>query len=250
MIAAIAPRPARQPASRFAVAVLVALAAVVTLGAGLTLARPDPLPGPEMAPLPVTLLDGRRLSVQRYEVTVAEWNRCHNEGSCELALTAPEGFDPQTTPATGLNYLDVQQYLAWFNRRSRGGYRLPSAAEWQAMAESVLPEAPDPIFTDPNLRWASAYLLENEAPRRLRPQGAFSVSPQGVVDLDGSVWEWTSDCVQGSDVPTDRCAAFFVGGEHMATLSYLVRDPARGGCAVGTPPAHLGMRLVAEERRL
>jgi hypothetical protein len=44
-----------------------------------------------------------------------------------------------------------------------------------------------------------------------------------------------------------RCPAFFVGGEHVAAMSYLERDPARGGCAVGTPPAHLGMRLVADD---
>lgn len=26
----------------------------------------------------------------------------------------------------------------------------------------------------------------------------------------------------------------------------LTSDPANGGCAVGTPPVHLGMRLVAD----
>lgn len=244
--AAIPALPARRPASRFAAAGVAGLAAVITLGAGLMMARPDPLPGPEMAAEPVLLPDGHRLAVQRFEVTVAEWNRCHAEGACGLALQAPAALDPATTPATGINYLDAQEYLAWFNRRSRGGYRLPSSTEWQAMAQSVLPEAPDPIFTDPNLRWASAYLLENNAPRRLRAQGTFSTTAEGIADLDGSVWEWTSDCVQGADVAPDRCAAFYVGGEHLATLSYLVRDPARGGCAVGTPPAHLGLRLVRD----
>lgn len=41
-----------------------------------------------------------------------------------------------------------------------------------------------------------------------------------------------------------RCPAFFVGGEHMAAMSYLTRDQAFGGCSVGTPTAHQGMRLV------
>ncbi|WP_334193983.1 formylglycine-generating enzyme family protein [Pararhodobacter sp.] len=244
--AAIPAPPARRPASRFAAAGLATLAAVITLGAGLFLARPTPLPGPLMAPSAVILPDGQRLSVQRFEVTIAEWNRCHAEGACSLSVQAPAALDPATTPATGLNYLDAQEYLAWFNRRSGGGYRLPTLAEWQAMAAPVLPDAPDPIFTDPNLRWASAYLLENDAPRRLRAQGAFSTTPEGIADLDGSVWEWTSDCAQGPEVPPDRCAAFHLGGNHLATLSYLVRDPARGGCATGTPPAHLGLRLVRE----
>ncbi|MEC8042421.1 MAG: formylglycine-generating enzyme family protein, partial [Pseudomonadota bacterium] len=34
---------------------------------------------------------------------------------------------------------------------------------------------------------------------------------------------------------------------HVAAIPYLVRDPARGGCAVGSPPAHLGMRLISDE---
>ncbi len=88
------------------------------------------------------------------------------------------------------------------------------------MAASVLPDKPDPIFSDTSLSWASAYLTGGLAPRAIRPQGSFSVSPEGIADLDGSV---------------------------MTAMSHLVRDPARGGCAVGTPPAHLGMRLVSDK---
>ena len=117
------------------------------------------------------------------------------------------------------------------------------------MAEAVLPEAPDPLFTDPSLTWASSYLIEGRTTRALKPQGSFSTSPEGVFDLDGSVWEWTMDCYYGvaNKADPNRCPAFFVGGEHIAAMSYLVRDPARGGCAVGTPPAHLGVRLVSDE---
>lgn len=101
----------------------------------------------------------------------------------------------------------------------------------------------------PSLTWASSYLIEGRAPRALKPQGSFSASPEGVVDLDGSVWEWTMECYDGPDGGTspDRCPAFFVGGEHLAAMSYLVRDPACGGCAVGTLPAHLGMRLISDK---
>jgi formylglycine-generating enzyme required for sulfatase activity len=93
-----------------------------------------------------------------------------------------------------------------------------------------------------------AYLLEGNAPRALKPQGSFSESPEGIADLDGSVWEWTRDCYRGVERggPSDRCPAYFLGGEHVAAMSFLVRDPARGGCAVGTPPAHLGLRLVSD----
>lgn len=203
---------------------------------------------PQMADRPVILADGQTIHVQRHEVTIAEWNRCAAQGRCTLHLRAQPGLDPTTTPATGLSYVDVQEYLTWIKEMTGHPFRLPNADEWAQMAASVLRDQPDPLFTDPALTWASAYLTEGAAPRALKPQGSFSTSPEGIADLDGSVWEWTQECFAGTSEGVDpaRCPAFFVGGEHVAAMSYLVRDPARGGCAVGTPPAHLGMRLVSD----
>ncbi|RKF16177.1 formylglycine-generating enzyme family protein [Roseovarius spongiae] len=227
--------------------------AVALIGATSVLRGPDPvLPAPMAAERPVVMPDGRELYVQKYEVTIGEWNACHDAGACLLALRTPRGMDAATTPATGLSYADVAEYLAWIGSGARHPFRLPTAREWAVMASDVLPEDPDPIFTDPALSWASAYLTEGLSPRRLMPQGSFSTSAEGVADLDGSVWEWTQDCHDGADgdpgarSDPSRCPAFYVGGEHLAAMSYLVRDPARGGCAVGSPPAHLGVRLVSD----
>ncbi|NHQ75228.1 formylglycine-generating enzyme family protein [Roseovarius gahaiensis] len=204
---------------------------------------------PEMAASPVTLSTGARLYVQKYELTVAEWNTCHADGGCSLRLRTRPDQDARVTPATGLSYVDVTEYLNWINTATGGNFRLPTAAEWAEMARPVLPEEADPLFTDPSLTWASAYLTKGLPARALKPQGSFSTSPDGIADLDGSVWEWTQDCYAGASGDDDpaRCPAYFVGGEHVAAMSYLIRDPARGGCAVGSPPAHLGMRLVSED---
>jgi len=204
---------------------------------------------PVMAERPVILLDGTALYVQKFEVTVAEWNECHDEGGCTLAVRPRPGKAAETTPATGLSHVDVGEYLAWINDRTGHEFRLPTVAEWEAMAAPVLPEAPDPAFTDPSLTWASAYLMEGNAPRALKPQGSFSQTSEGIADLDGSVWEWTQDCYAGSTEvgAAAYCPAYWAGGEHLSAMSYLIRDPARGGCAVGTPPAHLGMRLVTDK---
>lgn len=229
------------------VAALGLLAAVIAGGALLQRA-PDPVFLPVMSDRPILLPDGRALYVQRHEVTIAEWARCVAQDACALSVRARADQDPATTPATGLNYIDVQEYITWINDASEHTFRLPTAHEWHVMAASVLPDEPDPIFTDPSMTWASAYLIEGTAPRALKPQGSFTISPEGIADLDGSVWEWTQECYAGASDGMDpsRCPAFFVGGEHVAAMSYLVRDPARGGCAVGTPPAHLGMRLVSD----
>lgn len=219
-------------------------------GAGHFLRRPDLAQSVEMAEHPVLMPDGTPLYVQKYELSIAEWNDCHNAGGCTLALRASGNHTEAEMPATGLSYVDVSEYLQWINKRADVTFRLPTLSEWEYMAAEVLPDAPDPIFTDPELRWASAYLIEPQTKRALRPRGSFDATSAGIVDLNGSVWEWTMDCYAGASVgqiTPDRCPAFFVGGEHVAAMSFLVRDPARGGCAVGTPPAHLGMRLVSDE---
>lgn len=219
-------------------------------GAAQNLRGPDPADLFEMAEHPVLMPDRTPLYVQKYEVSIAEWNRCHDAGACTLGLRAPGNHTEADMPATGLSYPDVSEYLQWVNQRADVTFRLPTLSEWEYMAAQVLPDAPDPIFTDPELTWASAYLVAPQTKRTLRPRGSFAVTSEGIVDLDGSVWEWTMDCSAGASegqITPDRCPAFFVGGEHVAAMSFLVRDPARGGCAVGTPPAHLGMRLVSDE---
>ncbi len=199
---------------------------------------------PPMVRAPVVSDTGVPLYVQTREVTVADWNICHDAGACTLRLRPPPGGAAETSPATGLNWNDVQEYIAWMNRVSGHSFRLPTETEWYAVAAPVLPELPDPIFTDPELSWASAYLIEPGIDRKLRPTGSYSMTEEGIADLDGSVWEWTQTCHGGAR--PDRCAAFVVAGEHRAVIPFLVRDPARGGCAVGAPPPHLGLRLVTD----
>jgi len=232
------------------IAVFATMAAVVAVAFGAASLRRGPEEAsaalPSRAEMPVVFQDGRALFVQRYEVSVAEWNACHDAGACTLELRTRPGLTSDRQPATGLSYLEVGEYVAWINDVTGHDFRLPTAEEWAFMAQDVLPEEPDPTFTDPALTWASAYLTEGNAPRALKPRGGYSTSPEGISDLDGSVWEWTQDCY-AEDVAPERCPAFYVGGEHVAAMSYLERDPARGGCAVGAPPAHLGVRLVSNE---
>ena len=202
---------------------------------------------PEMVG-PILLGDDHAVWVQKYEVSVAQWNLCHAQGGCALWLVLRSDQRAEHTPATGLSYPDAMQYIAWLKTATGQSFRLPDVAEWERVAHSVIPDEPDPIFTDPALSWASAYLIEAELPRALKPKGSFSTTADGVADLDGSVWEWTQECYSGteSDPSNERCPAFFVAGLHIAAMSYLERDPARGGCAVGAPPAHLGMRLFSD----
>ena len=227
---------------------LVLVAGAVLILAGVISSDRQTAPMPAMAEAPVRH-GGSELYVQKFEVTVAEWNACHEAGGCSLRLRAPTGKAAAATPATGLNHNDVDEYINWINRGTGHEFRLPTVAEWKAMAAPILAEEREPTFDDPSLSWASRYITENNAPRALKPQGSFSETPEGIADLDGSVWEWTQDCYggeAGGNLTGAKCMAYWAAGEHDAALAYMIRDPARGGCAVGTPPAHLGMRLVTD----
>jgi formylglycine-generating enzyme required for sulfatase activity len=191
--------------------------------------------------LPIAIA-GHTLQVSRYEVTVASWRRCFADGGCPH-MPASSSVSDQL-PVTGVNWFDVNEYLEWANTREGGSLRLPTLAEWRVIARTLAHEKPAPLFTDPRLAWAANYGQETAQSGPLRIVGSFSTTSEGISDLDGNVWEWTSSCAKPGF--GDQCPAYVAAGEHEAAVSVFVRDPASGGCAMGTPPAHLGFRLVAD----
>jgi formylglycine-generating enzyme required for sulfatase activity len=146
---------------------------------------------------------------------------------------------------TGVSYFDAMDYVSWLNETTGETYRLPTAAEWQLAAI----ESPKPVkkklFDDPRLDWAADYGAMPNVPRKLRTSGGFGRFSNGIADLGGNVWEWTSTCAVEGFTP-ETCPSFIVEGLHQAKMSVFIRDPATGGCAVGVPPAHLGLRLVRD----
>lgn len=191
--------------------------------------------------IPVAIA-GHALQVSRHEVTVASWRQCYAEGGCSHLPANPSASDH--VPVTGVNWLDVNEYLGWANARDGGGLRLPTIAEWRVIASSLAHEKPAPRFADQRLAWAANYGQEGVQSGPPRVAGTFSTTPEGISDLNGNVWEWTSSCVKpGFGV---LCPAYVAAGEHEATVSVFVRDPVSGGCATGAPPTHLGFRLVSD----
>lgn len=187
-------------------------------------------------------LSGHHLMVSRFEVTAAEWQRCYDDGGCEY--NAVFGKSSTGLPVTGVNWFDVNQYLNWANGKAGGGLRLPTLAEWRELNRTLAHPKPAPLFTDPRMAWAANYGQEKTVGGPVQISGYFSTTFEGIADLDGNVWEWTSSCFR-ADL-AGSCPAFIAAGEHEAIVSIFVREPALGGCATGTPPTHLGFRLVSD----
>jgi formylglycine-generating enzyme required for sulfatase activity len=191
----------------------------------------------------VVLPSGGSLLVAVHEVTRRDWQACVAEGACE-ALPQEVITSAADMPMTGVNHLDVEAYLQWLNASAGRRYRLPTAEEWQAIA-AELPHKPfKKLYDDPRLAWAADYGSMEAVSAVVRPSGAFGTFSNGIADLSGNVWEWTSTCTLKGAEP-ERCPAYLAEGLHEAAVSVFVRDPAVGGCALGTPPANIGFRLVA-----
>jgi formylglycine-generating enzyme required for sulfatase activity len=200
-----------------------------------------------MVPIRLAGKVGKTLLVSPFEVTVAEWNLCVRDRGCSqqpIARTAD-------MPVTGVNWFDVSEYITWSNEQSGRKLRLPTREEWRWLNRELQRPEATPAFTDSRLAWAANYGSEPVTEGPVRPKGSFSKTSDGISDLDGNVWEWTSTCAKpllnGSD-PT-YCPAYVAQGEHEAAVSIFVREPSSGGCTTGTPPSHVGFRLVTDIER-
>ena len=193
----------------------------------------------------VELADGASLGVMVHEVTKREWKACADDGACEDLTGSIAAAEPDM-PMTGVNRFDVETYLAWINAKDGRTYRLPTAAEWQQIAGALPRTSYKKLFDDPRMAWAADYGSMPAISGVKRASGGFGTLPNGIADLSGNVWEWTDTCAKDGFDPS-RCPAYKVEGQHETALSIFVRDPFSGGCAAGTPPNHVGFRLVSDD---
>lgn len=187
------------------------------------------------------------LQVMRHEVTLRQWRKCHDARVCNHMAVAGPGAIDESFPATGISWFDAQEFAAWASARSGVTLRLPTVEEWRSF--SGIEENPRAkLFSDPRMAWAADYGMNKKVDPTLKQSGGFGLSPQGIADVHGNVWEWTATCVSNGFVKDgiNNCPAYKVQGEHEAVISIFVRDATEGGCSTGTPPAHLGLRLVAD----
>ena len=219
-------------------------------------------PAPRAARYP----DG--LAIMTRQVSQAEYAACVQAGGCKAPDPAQRGAVAPDLPAVGISWTDASAYAAWLSARTGQRLRLPSYAEWvyaagEAYREDALPALPD--GSDPAQRWLAEYEQQSrrgaQGDDTVRTFGAYGRNRAGLMDMAGSVWDWTDDCharhvldalregvpANGADAQESRnCGIRVAAGRHIAYLPDFIRDPKGGACSVGVPPANLGLRLVLD----
>ncbi|HMR31403.1 MAG TPA: SUMF1/EgtB/PvdO family nonheme iron enzyme [Geminicoccaceae bacterium] len=134
---------------------------------------------------------GKPFAIGRFEVTVAEWQACFDDGACKLK--PPAGASPKG-PMQNLSYDDAAQYAAWLSKRTGRPYRLPSEAEWEYAARGGSASS---YWWGDEVGTAKANCSDCGGPwdrRRPAAAGSYAANGFGLNDTQGGVAEWVSDC--------------------------------------------------------
>ena len=195
----------------------------------------------------------RTIHVAKYEVTIAEWDRCASDGGCSFTPRR-RPWQSGDHPVTGVSWRDVQQYVRWLSRGTGRAYRLPMETEWNFLARDVVAQEAEKLWDDPRLAWAADYVsFAKREKKATEPAGHFGANRHGIHDLDGNVWEWTDSCWRRNGNEGDvgaraNCGGVrILAGKHNTYQSEFIRQVPLGGCSVGYPPANLGFRVVLDD---
>ncbi|HVF28665.1 MAG TPA: SUMF1/EgtB/PvdO family nonheme iron enzyme, partial [Pyrinomonadaceae bacterium] len=140
---------------------------------------------------PAHAVNVKAFEIDRTEVTNAEYA----EFVSATAYPPPPDWGGNTPPAgqerwpvRNVTYEDAQRFALWRSKRDGVSYRLPTEEEWEYAARGGGDGEPYPWGE----RWTEgAANLDSTA---LKPVGSHPSgnTPQGIADMIGSVWEWTS----------------------------------------------------------
>jgi formylglycine-generating enzyme required for sulfatase activity len=179
-------------------------------------------------------------------------------------------------PAVGVSLMDALAFCHWLTETERAAgklnsaqlYRLPTDSEWSAAAGVARARRPGAALTAEEtlgdqrrfpwgLMWpppaGAGNLAEGDIPnytdpyRHTAPVGQFSASADGLFDLTGNVWEWTSEPA------TEPTSTSSVGHLRGGSWAYFNEETLRSSYVYEVPPnlraATVGFRLVFEDRQ-
>lgn len=143
-------------------------------------------------------------AVGAYEVTLAEWEACVNEGVCSsIPLDSFSGSERGKRPVTDVTWHEAKAYADWLSGRMGMNYRLPSESEWEYVARAnttTLFHTGQSITSaqanyDGRYDWRRSGVLTSDIYMgRPLEVGLFEANAFGLYDIHGNASEWTLDC--------------------------------------------------------
>ena len=140
--------------------------------------------------------------IDKYEVTVGQFEQCVDAGSCNGGYEPYEGSDVYRRCNFGSNLEGVESYpmncVDWSGAKAYcewAGKRLPTEAEWEKAARGTdgrkYPWGNELVNCDYAVTDVDASTCEE----KMKPVGSLEAgrSPYGTYDMIGNVWEWTND---------------------------------------------------------
>ena len=131
-------------------------------------------------------------AIDRTEVTNAEYADFVKETGHAPPPGVWEGDRPgpgtERLPVSNVSYEDAVAFAAWRSRRDGVTYRLPTEEEWEYAARGGDSSRAYPWGSE----WSAGYA--NLGGAGTAPVGSYPLgrTPQGLDDMIGNVWEWTS----------------------------------------------------------
>jgi formylglycine-generating enzyme required for sulfatase activity len=203
------------------------------------------------------------LAVGIYEVTLAQWDACYEDGGC-ARRPDDNGWGRGNRPAIMVSWGDSQEYLQWLSQETGKDYRLPSESEWEYFARAGvegewLGGGPTAICGFGNIAgeesgfdWRHKACGDGVTAGTV-PVGTFSPNAFGLYDVIGNVAEWTADCMNLSylDAPVDGsawgrglCSSHMTRGGSWLTGGKDVRLASRFNLKNGDRNDFTGFRVV------
>jgi len=159
----------------------------------------------------------RELNEEELENTLRDWYP-EGEVNRQPRYWYDAAYNSLNQPVVGICWYEARAYCAWLSAQTGQTFRLPSEAEWEAAARGKearrYPYGPDFDVTRSNTFKSHI--------RRTTPVGVFpgGETPDGLVDMSGNVWDWTSTAYRayrysaddGREDPADAAARRVVRG--------------------------------------
>jgi formylglycine-generating enzyme required for sulfatase activity len=201
----------------------------------------------EKPAVPVTI--PRPFALSTTEVSFDEWQECVKAKACRGGQDDHE-WGRGKRPVINITWDDARAFAAWVGARSGLTCRLPTEAEWEYAARAG---APTGYWWGEDVgqnRLNCRDCLGPEPPYGSKPVRTFPPNPWGLYEMNGNVWEWTSDCWTPDHSKlapqNSSCGDKVVKGGSWYYFSAMSRASARAKNGAAIWSYNIGIRVLCE----